>query len=339
MQMTMKKIYMLVLSMLTLANLKAQVVQYGSVVEMNSNGKSLSGVSVTVSSEHDCQPTTTDSKGLFRLCFSEHQAGDVIHGLRAKKHGYEVVNLHVTRDGWTLTTNDSLKIVMAPVGKLTEARLKYYDIIETACVARFDSTMSFLNEQYAQQNISTAEFQYWKVQAETELRDAYKNMEEYADAFARINTDDMDENTQIIYNKLSFNDIDGAVAMVAGDSYETVLQAYNNFSAAYPMSNEIEAVAALDSVGVATAEVEISEELQKNILILQTYIDLFEKDFGESSARYAKSCLYLSTIYRQLGWNEASTTFINKALKMYELMGEIEGKDYNDEIEKIKNIR
>ena len=65
----------------------AQMVQYGKVVEMNSKGKTLSGVSVTVPSAHDCHPTSSDAFGVFRLSFGEHQTGDVVHGLKAKTAG------------------------------------------------------------------------------------------------------------------------------------------------------------------------------------------------------------------------------------------------------------
>ncbi len=118
---------MLFALMLLCSPLFGQVSQYGKVVEMDEQGSPLAGVTLTVPSEHDCQPTMSDSKGRFRLCFSEHHVGDIIHGITPKKHGYEVVNVHVTRS-WTLTTEDTLTIVMAPKGKLKEARSLYYGL-------------------------------------------------------------------------------------------------------------------------------------------------------------------------------------------------------------------
>lgn len=104
-----------------------QVVQYGKVMEMDEQGSPLAGVTLTVPSEHDCQPTLSDSRGQFRLCFSEHQVGDVVRGITAKKQGFDVVSVHVTRS-WTLTTEDTLTIVMAPKGQLKEARTRYYGL-------------------------------------------------------------------------------------------------------------------------------------------------------------------------------------------------------------------
>lgn len=105
----------------------SQVVQYGKVVEMDDQEKPLSGVTLAIPSEHDCQPTMSDTHGQFRFAFCQHKTGDVVRGIEVKKHGYDVVNIHVTRS-WTLTTADTLGIVMAPKKKIKEARSRYYGL-------------------------------------------------------------------------------------------------------------------------------------------------------------------------------------------------------------------
>lgn len=309
----------------------AQMVQYGKVVEMNSKGKTLSGVSVTVLSAHDCHPTLSDAFGVFKLSFGEHQTGDVIHGLRAKKYGYEVVNIHVTRDGWILTDRDTMRIVMAPSAKVNEARMRYYDLLETACVSRYDATMRVLDENYANHRLSLPEYQYWKLEAENELQRAYQTMDDYAYAFARVNEDDTDATTKELVSKLKGNDMEGAMAMVSGQPYETVLQAYTDFSSTYPLQDpeEMMAKAGLDSIPA-------SDSLYADIMVLQTYANLFESDFVTSSAKYAKSCAYLGVIYKERGWVEASKKYFTKALRMYEMLNVIEGIEVQDKIDKIK---
>lgn len=311
----------------------AQTVQYGKVVELNSKGKTLSGVAITVQSAHDCQPTSSDAHGLFRLSFAEHQTGDVVHGLRAKKYGYEVVNIHVTRDGWTLTNRDTLRIVMAPVGKINEARMHYYDLIETACVNQYDATMDVLNEHYANRTITLLEYQYWKLQAENELQRAYQNMDAMADAFARIDEEDMDKTIQAISAKLKVNDMLGAMALASNEPYESVLQAYSDFNTSYPMERleDMEAKAAQDSIPVA-------DSLYQEIMVLQTYANLFESDFVTSGGKYAKSCAYLGVIYKERGWDEASMKYFMKALRMYEMLNLIEGVEVTDKIDRIKEL-
>lgn len=123
----MRKIAFFLLLLCT--SLHGQVVQYGKIVNFNKQtreGEPLPGVFLTIPSEHDFQPTQSDALGWFRLRFAEHKVGDVVSGIEAKKHGYEVVNLHVTRS-WTLTTADTLCIIMAPKGKVKEARKFYYE--------------------------------------------------------------------------------------------------------------------------------------------------------------------------------------------------------------------
>lgn len=116
---------LLIVLLMLCGPLFGQVVQYGKVMEWDGQGSPLASVTLTVPLEHDCQPTMSDSKGAFRLCFNEHRVGDVVHDITARKQGYEVVNIHVTRS-WTLTTSDTLVIIMAPKAKMKEARGQYY---------------------------------------------------------------------------------------------------------------------------------------------------------------------------------------------------------------------
>ena len=309
---------------------KAQMVQYGKVVEMNSHGKKLSGVSITIPSAHDCQPTSSDSYGTFRLCFGEHQTGDVVVGIRAQKYGYEVVNLHVTRDGWTLTTKDSLKIVMAPTEKLMEARLKYYDLIETACISRFDETNAFLREQYVNGHLSSDEYEYWLAAAQSELQRAYGEMEDLANSFACINTDDMDEVSGQVYQKLAEEDVRGAMALVAGDSFSTVMQAYNDLNAIQPMENPEQMVAGMDSIVAA-------ETVSADMTVLQSYVGMMERDYVTSGAKYAKACAYLGVLYKDIDNMDLSTRYLKKALAMYELLNAM-GESYGSQVEKIEGL-
>ena len=253
--------------------LSAQMVQYGCVVEMNSGGKALSGVAITIPSAHDCQPTSSDAFGLFRLSFGEHKVGDVVLGLNAKKYGYEMVNHHVSREGYTLTDKDSLRIVMAPVGKVAEARTRYYALLEAASIRRYDSTMSFFNRQYAQQLITEPELKYWESQAEAELKTAYLRMDEYADMMARINQDDLK--------------------------------------------------------GTA---------LYSDVMVLDSYTQQYESGFAADGPRYAKSCYYLGIIFRDAQDRVMAENCFRKALRMYEMLNEMEVGNFRTQIDEIKEM-
>lgn len=309
-------------------NANGQMTQYGKVVEMNSKGKALAKVHVSVQS--DAPPTSSDAHGVFRLCFQHHQTGDTVH-VQACKDGYELVNIHIAK--WTLTDRDTLRIIMAPLGEVREARMRYYGLAKAACLDRYESTMNLLNEHYAQHKISISEFQYWKLMAENELNDTYDNLEYYADVFARIDEYDMDETQAAISAKLKTDDILGAMAIASQEPSKPVMQAYLDFSNTFPLESlgEMEVVAELDSLPA-------SDTLYEYIMVLQTYVNLFERDSIASCAKYAKSCAYLGVLYKQKGWDEASRKYFRKALRMYEMLNMIEGVEVTDKIDRIKEL-
>lgn len=303
--------WLLVLALLQSGTLMAQVVQYGRVTELNSRGKMLSGVSVSVPSAHDCQPTASDAHGLFRMSFSEHETGDIVVGLHVSKYGYEVVNIHILREGWVLTPRDTLKVVLAPEGKLEEARLKYYGLLETACIRRYDSTLSLLNGQLALQQISQEEYKYWKDQAQDELLRSYRNLDEFADMFARTNADDTDEFSVRLCERLHEEDMLGALALVSPDYQTSVAEAYQNGSLFLPQMQVVQETASSE---------------------------VYENDLLTKGAKYANTCLYLGAWYKMQGNPEQAITYLNKALKMFEMLNGLGNNDFTIQIEKTKEI-
>lgn len=276
---------------------KAQVTQYGKVTELNSGGKRLNGVSITVNSVHDCQPTTSDVNGVFRLRFGEHQTGDVVVGIRARKYGYEVVNSHITRDGWTLTDRDTLRIVMAPAEQIREAKLRYYDLLETAFVSRYDSTMSVLNEQLAQHRISDVEYRFWSEAAMTELGKAYVNMDDYAESLACLDIDNMDETEAALYASLTANDMSSTIGLLSGDE-QSVLASMTGVKVVFPAMED--------------------EEMKASDV---------REDFVVLGAQYADACFGLGMMYKRNGNDTEAKKYLSMALGMYETLNEIGNYD------------
>lgn len=314
-------------------NARGQMVQSGKVVEANSKGKALSGVYIRLTADvQDYQPTSSDAHGLFRLSFSEHQVGEKVYVI-AEKSGYEVVNIHILKDGWILTDREKLIVEMAPKAKVDKERKRYYGLAEAACVERYGATMSLLDAELAQQKISMKEYQYWKLKAEDELHQSYKNLSDYADAFARVNADNTDPATVTLVEKLKANDIEGAMALVDANPGPTVMQAYSGFTVAFPMQ-----VPEVPVASMATDTLPESDSLYNDIMVLQTYAKMFERDFATSGMKYAKSCTYLGVLYKQRGWDEASRKYFTKALKMYEMLNLFEGVEVQDKIDKIRQL-
>lgn len=328
----MKGILLLLLA-LPCAALQAQMVQYGRVVEMNTGGRAIPGVSLTIPSAHDCQPTASDANGNFRLSFGEHKTGDVIVGLSAKKHGYEVVNHHITRDGYTLTDRDSLRIVMAPVGKIAEARARYYDLLETACVSRYDSTCTYLNQQFASRLIARPELDYWMDAAQKELQSAYLTLDDYADRLARLNADDPDAEAQALHDQLLSGQTDAVMACLASTNGATVLEGYLAFSGAYPMMEEGRFVAAGDY-----DLLNIPDDIMPDVTVLDNYSQHYENNFMAYGPRYAQCCLYLGTLFMNTDNNIMAAFCFRKALKMYELLEEMDEESHARQIKEVHDL-
>ena len=321
----------LVMAALQGGMLSAQMVQYGRVVEMNSEKKALQGVSVSIPSAHDCQPTASDVNGTFRLCFGEHSVGDVVYGLKVKKYGYEVVNLHLVREGYTLTDRDTLRVVMAPEGMISKARARYYDLLETACLSRYDATLSFLNDQYALNKLSEPQWNYWKSLAEEELKQSYLDMETFADQLARVNGDDLDADNYPLYEKLLSGDVEPALALVSEKVDMNVKDTYIAFSGNYPMENP--------EVDVASGYfdlVDIPDSLYMDVTVLDNYSQHYEADFNNNGVNYSKCCCYLGQLFLNVGDKVMAASCYRKALKMYELLNEMGTVDYHGQINELK---
>lgn len=311
--------------------LSAQTIQYGRVVEMNSGRKGLPGVSISVPSAHDCSPTASDANGAFRLGFGEHRVGDVVYGLKALKYGYEVVNHHVVREGYTLTDRDTLRLVMAPEGVIAKARARYYDLLETACLSRYDTTMAFFDEQYAQNKISEAQRQYWKLLAKEELKDGYLNMESRADQLARINADDLDVVGYALYEKLLLGNVEPAIALVCEGNEMSVKDSYIAFSGNYPMEDPAETVA-----GAFYDLVDIPDSLYRDVRTLDNYSQQYEADFNANGVNYAKCCNYLAKLFLNVNDKVMAASCYRKALKMLELLNEMGNGNYQAQINEVK---
>ena len=329
---TTKKSMFLVLLVALGGMLSAQTVQYGKVVEMNSGRKGLSGVSIAIPSAHDCQPTVSDVNGAFRLSFGEHQVGDVVIGLKVRKHGYEVVNHHVIREGYTLTDRDTLRLVMAPEGVISKARARYYDLLETATLSRYDTTKALLDEQYAQNKISESQRQYWIMLADEELKDNYLNMDALADQLARINADDLNVNEYALYEQMLLGNIEPAIALVT-DKYEmSVMDSYIAFSGNYPMEDPVEHVA-----GGFYDLLDIPDSLYRDVRTLDNYSQLYEADFNANGVNYAKCCSYLAKLFLNVHDKVMAASCYRKALKMLELLNEMGTGDYHEQINELKS--
>ncbi len=193
--------------------LDAQVIQQGIVCELNSKGKPVSGVGISLLTATDLQPTASNTDGTFRLVFSEKKAGDIIYNLRIIKEGYEIVNRQIFQNGWKLSGKDTLKIIVAPKSKIDAIRSQYYHIMDNYRESEYRRTIQNLHKALEEQTISTEEYRKKMEKAEQKLSEAYQKLEEYADLFARINKDDLDTLSRQALDFFEAGQIDQAIAV------------------------------------------------------------------------------------------------------------------------------
>lgn len=212
------KILALISLIILSISIKAQVTQIGIVRELNSNGKTMSGVGITIPTASDVQPAYSDNNGVFLLIFSEKKVGDILHNIRISKPNYEVVNHQLLKDGWTLTEKDTLEIILAKSQLIAESRAKYYNIIDQYQIQQYNATISKLKKELEAEKITATEFSERADAAEIALQDAYDQIDFYADKLARINRDKMDSISRTAFQFLEKGDVEAAIEVYASQN-------------------------------------------------------------------------------------------------------------------------
>lgn len=201
------------LCLLFMLSVCGQVTQKGVVKEYNTKGKTLSGVGISISSANDFQPTMSNSDGSFLLHFSHHQAGDLIYNIRIIKDDYEIVNIHDFKNGWKLSPYDTLTIIVAHRGVIADRRSRYYNVMDEYTEGEYKRKIALLHEELTQQRINAEEYRRRMADAEKELQKAHEKIDEYADFFARINTETFDSISHLALNYLQEGNVSKAIRL------------------------------------------------------------------------------------------------------------------------------
>lgn len=219
------RILVVIVCLLNIYTLSAQVRQVGKVVELNSNGRAISGASIEVISADDVQPAVSDNNGVFILNFSKKKKGDMAYNLRVYKSGYEVVNSQIVNSGVVLTDCDTLKIVLANPAKLAEARANYYQIFDNYHVGLYKKQADELKNKLQINELALGDYETRLAAAEKELQDVATKISDYADRFSRINKDDMDSVSRCAFVALDNGDVEGALRVYSSfNSYDRLVK-------------------------------------------------------------------------------------------------------------------
>ena len=73
-------------------------------------------------------------------------------------------------------------------------------------------------------------------------------------------------------------------------------------------------------------------------MVLDSYTQQYESGFAADGPRYAKSCYYLGIIFRDAQDRVMAENCFRKALRMYEMLNEMEVGNFRAQIDEIKEM-
>lgn len=167
----------------------AQVLQKGVITEISSGNTPIAGVAIMAL---NASPTDSDSNGHFQLNFSKAFPGDLLFMQEIYKKGFETVN-ESEINNWVLSGEEILNIVMARSGYLEESKRKYYRIGATAFQQRYQEVVEKLAKEKKAQRLPEQHYQQKIDSMNREQQEFSKKLNLYADKFARINRDKLNE--------------------------------------------------------------------------------------------------------------------------------------------------
>lgn len=215
----------------------AQIVQFGVVRELNSKEKPVAGVGISLITSTDFQPVASNSDGTFRLVFSEKKAGDIIYNIRITKEDYEIVNIYDFKNGFTLSSYDTMKIIIASKENIERMRLKYYNIFYNYQEKEYRKSLDTLQKKLNNQLITIEEYRQRVSSIESELQDANNRIDEYANFFARINQDDLDSMSSHALMLLELGNIEDAIRVF--DQQDLITELKNKVSIRHQATESI----------------------------------------------------------------------------------------------------
>ncbi len=203
----MKRIVIVLLQLSIVGVVLGQSSQKGKVVLINTNNQPLALVEV---SARGSNVTTSDAEGDFTLFFERDMYGQVVSFNSIYRAGYEVVN-EIDLRIWIVSNDRYCKIVMCKKGYLDQERERYYNLGKGIYYTRYTEKASELKRLIAENKLTTERYQQEEEAAMAEYRSAMNKLNEYADKFARINSDELSGVDSIAMIKLRAGDIDGAI--------------------------------------------------------------------------------------------------------------------------------
>lgn len=161
----------------------------GIAMEQNSGHKYISNVRITCP---NAVPTTSDVAGAFVLEFPQKTWGMPIWGIEIYKKDMEVINVMELQD-WVTSKDRVYRIVLCPKGKLADARRQYYNIGLQNYEQKYLANKKKIEDERQSSKKTEQEYKQILDQLTAQYEKEKQMLWHYADQFARINKDDLND--------------------------------------------------------------------------------------------------------------------------------------------------
>lgn len=179
----------------------------GIAMEQNSGHKYISNVRITCP---NAVPTTSDVAGAFVLEFPQKTWGMPIWGIEIYKKDMEVINVMELQD-WVTSKDRVYRIVLCPKGKLADARRQYYNIGLQNYEQKYLANKKKIEDERQSSKKTEQEYKQILDQLTAQYEKEKQMLWHYADQFARINKDDLNDMEKQAMEYLDNGEIDKAI--------------------------------------------------------------------------------------------------------------------------------
>ncbi|MBK8874406.1 MAG: tetratricopeptide repeat protein [Bacteroidetes bacterium] len=264
----MKKYIFIILSTFLFKTVHSQVIQKGLVREFNSGKQSITGVSILFKGSLIAE---SDINGKFVVKInSGKNYGDSITFIEAKKSGYEVVNEDQIQYLQINSENVLPKdIILAKAGVLQSAKAEYSIALHKVLTQNYITEKTTLVDKVNASQLNVEEFNIQIKLLNEQFEKQNSRIDALAQAFARVNFDDVSEAHKESLSLCKVSKLDEAIA---------TLELQDLSAKILELINEIKHK---DSV-ILRAEYEeakLIEQKNQYIDMLSTLVDMYTFDF------------------------------------------------------------
>jgi len=202
--------------------LDAQTTVKGIITEQNSGNKPIPAVQINALGT---APELSDNAGQFQLNFTNKKPGDRIIVSEISKKGYEIVNKDVVNN-WVIPGNpgEKTKIVMCPEGTIAQNTMKYYDISLAGLTKTYKNRIMQLQEERDKAQIDAKTFGELAKTLTDQFENQQKQLEKFADKFARENFDDCSTIHKQAFEAFKLGNIEAAIRILETVNSETEIE-------------------------------------------------------------------------------------------------------------------